>query len=324
MLLDVESGEWSQEACDAFDIDVASLAPVREAHAVLGPVAPWLRDAAGLDPSTQVVLGCGDDMAATLGAGVVEPGVVCDVMGTAEPVCAVVPGTGPRPRGHHRAPPACGARRLAAREPRLAVGRGLPLVPRRAGVGGGGQSGGDGRRRLRASELPGGGRSGRGRRGALGARARAERPHPNGTQPRGQGGSGSPQPTAALTSRGRCSRATPSRCATCSRRSRPRASGRSSSSASRAARAAICCGRSARTSPACPSPGRTTSRRPPGAPRCSRPSAPGCTRTCARPARAMAGPRSEPLLPRPGCSEVYEALYRRHRELYAALRPLFS
>ena len=50
---------------------------------------------------------------------------------------------------------------------------------------------------------------------------------PNGTQPPGQGGSGSPQPTAALTSRGRCSRATPSRCATCSRPSRPRVSGRS-------------------------------------------------------------------------------------------------
>lgn len=40
--------------------------------------------------------------------------------------------------------------------------------------------------------------------------------------------------------------------------------------------------------------------------------------------RAMASPRSEPLLPRPGCGEVYEELYRRHRELYAALRPLFS
>ena len=36
-----------------------------------------------------IVLGCGDEMAATLGAGVVEPGDVCDVMGTAEPVCAV-------------------------------------------------------------------------------------------------------------------------------------------------------------------------------------------------------------------------------------------
>ena len=91
MLLDIESGDWSPEACEAFRVDPAQLADVRPANAVLGPVAPWLRDAAGLDPSTQVVLGCGDDMAATLGAGVVEPGVVCDVMGTAEPVCAVVP-----------------------------------------------------------------------------------------------------------------------------------------------------------------------------------------------------------------------------------------
>ena len=35
-------------------------------------------------------MGAGDEMAATLGAGVLEPGVVCDVLGTAEPVCAVV------------------------------------------------------------------------------------------------------------------------------------------------------------------------------------------------------------------------------------------
>jgi xylulokinase len=35
-----------------------------------------------------VVVGCGDEMAATLGAGVFAPGEVCDVVGTAEPVCA--------------------------------------------------------------------------------------------------------------------------------------------------------------------------------------------------------------------------------------------
>ena len=92
MLLDVASGDWSPEACDAFQVDSASLAPIHPAHTVLGQVALWLQDATGLDPSTQVVLGCGDEMAATLGAGVIEPGVVCDVMGTAEPVCAVVPG----------------------------------------------------------------------------------------------------------------------------------------------------------------------------------------------------------------------------------------
>lgn len=99
MLLDVATGGWSSEACDAFEVDQSRLPAVHPAHAVLGPVAGWLRDAAGLDPSTQVVLGCGDDMAATLGAGVVEPGAACDVMGTAEPVCAVVPGPALDPDG---------------------------------------------------------------------------------------------------------------------------------------------------------------------------------------------------------------------------------
>ncbi len=89
-LLDPRARDWSAEACEAFGVDVARLAPVRPAHAVLGPIRDWLRDATGLDGSTLVVLGAGDEMAATLGAGVVEPGVVCDVMGTAEPVCAVV------------------------------------------------------------------------------------------------------------------------------------------------------------------------------------------------------------------------------------------
>jgi xylulokinase len=89
-VLDPRAREWSEEACEAFDLDPARLPPVRRADAVLGPVAGWLRDATGLDDGTLVVLGAGDEMAATLGAGVVEPGVVCDVMGTAEPVCAVV------------------------------------------------------------------------------------------------------------------------------------------------------------------------------------------------------------------------------------------
>jgi xylulokinase len=89
MLLDVQSRTWSDEACAAFDVDPARLPPILAPQSVLGPVAPWLREAAGLAASTMVVLGCGDEMAGTLGAGVVEPGDVCDVMGTAEPVCAV-------------------------------------------------------------------------------------------------------------------------------------------------------------------------------------------------------------------------------------------
>ena len=89
-LLDPRSRAWSAEACDAYGVDPERLAPVVAAHAPLGPIAPWLGEATGLKPDTLVVMGCGDEMAATLGAGVVEPGVVCDVLGTAEPVCAVV------------------------------------------------------------------------------------------------------------------------------------------------------------------------------------------------------------------------------------------
>jgi xylulokinase len=98
-LLDPRTRAWSEDACAAYGVELASLAPVRAAHAVLGPVAPWLCAATGLDASTLVVLGCGDEMAATLGAGVVSPGEVCDVLGTAEPVCAVVASPADDPSG---------------------------------------------------------------------------------------------------------------------------------------------------------------------------------------------------------------------------------
>jgi xylulokinase len=98
-LLDPRARAWSDEACATWEIDRARLPEVLPAHAVLGPVAPWLREAAGLSLDTLVVLGAGDEMAATLGAGVVEPGTVCDVMGTAEPVCAVVSAPAHDPTG---------------------------------------------------------------------------------------------------------------------------------------------------------------------------------------------------------------------------------
>jgi xylulokinase len=89
-LLDPRARAWASEACDAYEIDVDRLPRVERADAVLGPVQPWLCEATGLSPETLVVMGAGDEMAATLGAGVLEPGVVCDILGTAEPVCAVV------------------------------------------------------------------------------------------------------------------------------------------------------------------------------------------------------------------------------------------
>jgi len=89
MLVDVRRRDWDTDVCAAFGIDPATLAPVVPPHGVLGTIAPWLREATGLPAEALVVCGCGDEMAATLGAGVVDPGAVCDVIGTAEPICAV-------------------------------------------------------------------------------------------------------------------------------------------------------------------------------------------------------------------------------------------
>jgi xylulokinase len=89
-LLDSRRLDWCDAACAAFAVDPERLGPVHPSDAVLGGLAPWLCEATGLPAGTEVVLGAGDEMAAVLGAGVTEPGEVCDVMGTAEPVCAVL------------------------------------------------------------------------------------------------------------------------------------------------------------------------------------------------------------------------------------------
>src|SRR5574341_1638642 len=55
---------------------------------VLGTLRREAAEHLGLATSTKAILGSGDEHAACLGAGVIKPGLVCDIAGTAEPVCA--------------------------------------------------------------------------------------------------------------------------------------------------------------------------------------------------------------------------------------------
>lgn len=87
-LLDPRTRSWSSAALDATEIDAAMLPDLGPGTRPVGTLTTSFAEASGLDPSTVVVVGCGDEMAATLGAGVFSPGDVCDVVGTAEPVCA--------------------------------------------------------------------------------------------------------------------------------------------------------------------------------------------------------------------------------------------
>jgi xylulokinase len=87
-LLDPRTRAWSAAALAATGIDESMLPRLAAGTDPVGTVTAAFAEASGLDPSTVVSVGCGDEMAATLGAGVFEPGEVCDVVGTAEPVCA--------------------------------------------------------------------------------------------------------------------------------------------------------------------------------------------------------------------------------------------
>jgi xylulokinase len=87
-LLDPRSRSWSKRVLDLAEIDEAWLPALGAGTQAVGTITSGFAEASGLMPSTQVAIGCGDEMAATLGAGVFAPGEVCDVVGTAEPVCA--------------------------------------------------------------------------------------------------------------------------------------------------------------------------------------------------------------------------------------------
>ena len=91
LLLDVHSKAWSATMCNAFDIDINKLVPVSAATTTLGKLRPVVAETLGLDANTFVMIGCGDEHSACLGAGVTKPGLVADIAGTAEPVCTACP-----------------------------------------------------------------------------------------------------------------------------------------------------------------------------------------------------------------------------------------
>ncbi len=87
LLMDVRTRTWSQEMCDAFEIPMRLLPPIYSATQVIGTLKPDIAERVGLLTKTKVILGSGDEHAACLGAGVNRPGLICDIAGTAEPVC---------------------------------------------------------------------------------------------------------------------------------------------------------------------------------------------------------------------------------------------
>jgi xylulokinase len=86
LLYDLASRDWCNELVELAGLDRSKLPEIRAAHEVIGPLRRHVADQLGLSPRCHVAVGTGDDHGAALGAGAVEPGIVVDVTGTAEPV----------------------------------------------------------------------------------------------------------------------------------------------------------------------------------------------------------------------------------------------
>jgi xylulokinase len=89
LVYDVARRGWSEPLLEAAGLDTGLLAPIAASHEIAGPLLAEAAAETGLTTRCLAVVGTGDDHGAALGAGVVEPGLIADVTGTAEPVGTV-------------------------------------------------------------------------------------------------------------------------------------------------------------------------------------------------------------------------------------------
>jgi xylulokinase len=105
LFLDLESRDWSRPLLDAFVIPPAWLPKTHEGTEVTGRVSAEAAAATGLRPGTPVVGGGGDQAAQAVGVGAVEAGVVALTVGTSGVVFASADRPLVEPRGRLHAFP---------------------------------------------------------------------------------------------------------------------------------------------------------------------------------------------------------------------------
>jgi xylulokinase len=91
MLFELSASAWSPPLASAFGVDLGELPVVTPAHAIAGHLHTRGAALSGLPAGLAVAVGTGDDFATPLGAGLVAPGRVACVIGTAEVVGAIHP-----------------------------------------------------------------------------------------------------------------------------------------------------------------------------------------------------------------------------------------
>lgn len=91
-LWDLYVGHWSQEICRTFDIDQSMLPIPRPSGTQVGEVTKAVAERTGLAVGTPICVGAGDQNAAAVGAGLVEPGLLSVSLGTGGLAAAYIDG----------------------------------------------------------------------------------------------------------------------------------------------------------------------------------------------------------------------------------------
>jgi len=86
MLYDLRARQWSAELLARFDLREDQLGEILDAGEIAGTLNARSAELLGLSTSCAVLVGTGDEHAASLGAGAIVEGIITDVTGTAEPV----------------------------------------------------------------------------------------------------------------------------------------------------------------------------------------------------------------------------------------------
>lgn len=90
LLFDIQRLEWHQPFLEMLDIPIDKLPQPFQSTTIVGEVTPQAAELTGLLPGTPVVAGCTDTTSAAIGSGVVKPGDLFIIMGTAARVCAIL------------------------------------------------------------------------------------------------------------------------------------------------------------------------------------------------------------------------------------------
>ena len=82
-LIDLQSGEWSEELCELAGINSGMLSAVQPSGSIIGEISPTICNLTGLNPGVVLVNGGHDQVCTALGLGINHPGKFLLACGTA-------------------------------------------------------------------------------------------------------------------------------------------------------------------------------------------------------------------------------------------------